>query len=136
MSRTDALIKESFLLLDKDFDGSISLNELMYALRFIGVPFDFSMIEDKNDIKYSLGEYVKIAKTHLGTLTPEEQFLNTIKKLDKKDNGILAIDKTIHLVMTMSDILSDEDFINFKKFVDPNDEKMIPMREFTNRVFS
>ncbi|CRG95702.1 calmodulin, putative [Plasmodium gallinaceum] len=136
MSKTDAIIRESFLLIDKDFDGSISLNELMYALRFIGVPFDYSMIEEKNNMKYSLGEYVQIAKKHLGTLTPEEQFINTIKKFDKKNDGTLAIDTTIHLVMTMSDILCDEDLINFKKFIDPYDKKMIPMEEFANKVFS
>ncbi|SBT45688.1 calmodulin, putative [Plasmodium ovale wallikeri] len=136
MSATNALIKESFTIMDKDSDGSISPGELLYALRFIGVTSNYNDLYKKDNINYSLKEYSKIAKKQLGLCTPKQKMIQTLKKIDKNKSGQLSVDTLIFLVMTMSDFLSDEDYNSFKKFIDPENKKVISIEEFADKVLS
>ncbi|SBS87511.1 calmodulin, putative [Plasmodium ovale] len=136
MSATNALIKESFTIMDKDSDGSISPGELLYALRFIGVTSNYNDLYQKDNLNYSLKEYSKIAKKQLGLYTPKQKMIQTLKKIDKNKSGQLSVDTLIFLVMTMSDFLSDEDYNSFKKFIDPENKKVISIEEFADKVLS
>ncbi|GAB68510.1 calmodulin [Plasmodium cynomolgi strain B] len=136
MDTTSAIINESFIIMDKNAGGCLTFNELVYALRLIGVSTDYNNLYQNNKIRYSLEEYSKIARKELGTLTPEQKLIHTLKKLDKDNSGYLSISTMIFLVMTMSDILTDEDCKNFKKFVDPHNKDIISIKEFAQKVFS
>ncbi|ANQ10736.1 Calmodulin [Plasmodium coatneyi] len=136
MARTSTIISESFIIMDKDADGFVSLNELVYALRFIGISTDYSKLYQNNKITYNLEEYSKIARKELGKLTPQKKLIHTLKNLDKDNTGYLNVDTIIFLVMTMSNVLSDEDCNNFKKFVDPDNKNLIPLEEFAQKIFS
>ncbi|KMZ78233.1 calmodulin [Plasmodium vivax India VII] len=136
MATTSALISESFIIMDKDADGCITFNELVYALRLIGVSTDYNKLYQNNKIIYNLEEYSKIARKELGILTPKKKLMRTLKKLDKNNSGCLSVDTMIFLVMTMSDVLTDEDCKKFKKFVDPYNKNFISIEEFAQKVFS
>ncbi|EUD65942.1 hypothetical protein C922_03669 [Plasmodium inui San Antonio 1] len=136
MATTRALINESFIILDKDADGYITFNELVYALRFIGVSRDYNKLYQDNKVSYSLRDYSKIARRELGTLTPQKRLIHTLKKLDKDKSGFLSVDTMISLVMTMSDVLTYEDCKNFKQFVDPYNKNFISLEEFAQKIFS
>ncbi|KAI4835816.1 calmodulin [Plasmodium brasilianum] len=136
MSSTDTIIKESFNIIDGDIDGLISHNELVYALRFIGVELDNSKLKEEDSTKYSLKDYSKIAKIHLRSSTPKQKLTRILRKLDKCSNGKLSVDSLILLVMAVSDVLSDEDYKSFKKFIDPYKEKYISIEELVNKLLS
>ncbi|KYN95794.1 putative calmodulin [Plasmodium gaboni] len=136
MHIVDKQIKESFLLADINFDGHISSNELLYALRFLGVESDYSLMENKSGANYSMNDYVKIAKKHLGPHTPKERITNSLKKMDKNNNGSISVDALVHLVITMSDILTENDYRRFKKFVDPESKNIIPLHVFVEKILS
>ncbi|GAW83033.1 calmodulin [Plasmodium gonderi] len=136
MSTTSAIINESFVIMDKDADGSITFNELVYALRFVGIPSDYNKLYKIYKNKYTLKEYSKIARKELGIMTPKNKVIYTLKKLDKNNSGYLNVDTMIFLVMTMTDVLSDEDCNNFKKFVDPYNKNFISINEFAEKIFS
>ncbi|KJP89816.1 hypothetical protein AK88_00527 [Plasmodium fragile] len=136
MAKTRAIINESFIIMDKDADGYITFNELVYALRLIGVSSDYNKLYQNNKISYNLEEYWKIARKELGILTPQKKLMRTLKKLDKDNTGYLSVDTMIFLVMKVSDVVTDEDCKNFKKCVDPYNKNFISLEEFTQKMFS
>ncbi|CAA9990422.1 calmodulin, putative [Plasmodium knowlesi strain H] len=136
MGRTGTIIRESFNIMDQDADGYMNFNELVYALRLIGISTDYRKLYKNNKIIYNVKEYSKIARKELGEVTPHEKLIHTLKKLDKDNTGYLNVDTIIFLVMTMSNVLSDEDCSNFKKFVDPDNKSFISLENFAQKILS
>ncbi|CDU85098.1 hypothetical protein YYC_03033 [Plasmodium yoelii 17X] len=136
MSSVDTLINESFSAVDKNADGFISSIELVYALRCIGISPDTEYLYSEEYKVYSITEYSKIAKKHLGNSTPKEKVIESLKVLDKKDTGKLSVDILVFLVRTMSDILVEDDYQEFKKYIDPKNEEFISIPELADKILS
>lgn len=135
MSKTDLLIKESFILMDRDSDGCLLPEEMNYALKFIGVISDDPSLGNLN-ARYSMEDFKKIAKKELGSLTPQDHFKKAVQKLDKNGSGVLSVDMTTHLVFTMSDVLSSEDISIFTSYIDPENTGKITIEDLANKVFA
>ncbi|CAD2093512.1 calmodulin, putative [Plasmodium vinckei lentum] len=136
MSNIDTLIKESFSAVDQNADGYISSFELVYALRCIGISPESKYIYSEEYKVYSIVEYSKIAKKHLGDSTPKEKIIEALKVLDKSNSGKLSIDILVFLVRTMSDILVEDDYQAFKKYIDPKNDEFISISELADKILA
>ncbi|CAD2093515.1 calmodulin, putative [Plasmodium vinckei brucechwatti] len=136
MSNIDTLIKESFFAVDQNADGYISSFELIYALRCIGISPDSKYIHNEEYKVYSIVEYSKIAKKHLGDSTPKGKIIEALKVLDKSNSGKLSVDILLFLVRTMSDILVEDDYQAFKKYIDPKNDEFISIPELADKILA
>ncbi|KEG03143.1 calmodulin, putative [Plasmodium vinckei vinckei] len=136
MSNIDTLIKESFIAVDQNADGYVSSFELIYGLRCIGITPDSKYANSEEYKLYSIVEYSKIAKKHLGDSTPKEKIIEALKVLDKSNTGKLSVDILVFLVRTMSDILVEDDYQAFKKYIDPKNDEFISIPELADKILA
>ncbi|VWU52846.1 calmodulin, putative [Hepatocystis sp. ex Piliocolobus tephrosceles] len=134
MVSTDALIKESFTIMDNDFDGKLALSELVIALRILGISSHMDNFNDKDDVLFSYDEYKTIAQKELGSSTPEQKFTEVLNQLDKNKSGQLSVETLRFLVLSICNNVSDSDVSNFIDYINPEHEENLSTTFIANKL--
>ena len=134
-----AEIKETFLLFDKDKDGSISTNELKSVMNSLGFsPTSDELVEyineaDKNgDGTIDFDEFLKLMQKRgtSNSAESDDELVAAFKTFDLDGNGFIDRDELSQVMRNLGEKLTEEEIDEMMKEADIDGDGQICYEEF------
>ncbi|CAG9860447.1 unnamed protein product [Phyllotreta striolata] len=134
--------KQKFNLFDKDNDGLIEIGNLGTLIRSLGQnPTERELKNlvseiSREDGKVDFSEFLTLLAMQMNNAGDEEELREAFRIFDKDGNGYIKLEELKHIVMTMGEKMSIQEFTEMMNEIEVNGEGKFNYEEFVTNIWS
>ena len=138
-----AILKESFELFDKNADGEITVDELTKFFENMGDKLNKGEIQDMiNEVdkegngSINFEDFKSLMNRKLRDEDIEEEIIETFKKFDLNNNGLIGPDDVFNLLQSFGQDITMNEAEEMIKNVDLDQDGFVNYQEFVKMLFT
>ncbi|XP_063900461.1 calmodulin-A-like [Zophobas morio] len=135
--------KATFLLFDKDNDGTITSEELGTVLRSLGHNATTDELQDIiNEVDtdgngtIDFPEFIEMMSKKLRDYETEDEISAAFRVFDEDGNGLISTEELRHVMTVLGEKLTDDEIDEIIKEADTNGDGHIDYNEFVKMMYS
>ena len=130
-------IRQTFILFDKNQDGTIDLPELGDVFRSLGQHYTedelkemIADIDQDQSGSIEFSEFLQLMKRRMRDTETEEELIEAFKVFDRDGNGLITADELRVVFRQIGETLEDKDYENIIKSGDKDNDNALNYDEF------
>ncbi|XP_043662599.1 neo-calmodulin [Drosophila teissieri] len=135
------LIKNTFQILDKEYEGAITSKELGLVIRALGrqpneseVQSLINEVDSDGNGTISAQEFYSVILRKMRDTTKEEELRDAFNVFDKERNGYFSATEVRAVFMALGEKLEDDELEEMIREYDVDQDNHINFEEFTNMM--